>query len=83
MTRQKVKASQVNAIVVKFLQDNDLLNGKTVEIIITTKELRICREGGKISRKKNLEFASGWGLIPLDRKTAKFVAEDISLEYDN
>jgi hypothetical protein len=26
-------------------------------------------------------MAAGWGLIPLDHETAKFIAEDIELEY--
>jgi len=35
----------------------------------------------KTKKQQDTKVASGWGLIPLDRKTAKFVAEDIELEY--
>jgi hypothetical protein len=81
MTRQKVKASQVSSLVTKFLKKNNLIDGKTVEVLIKQNELTI-RLGKKSTRKKSAETASGWGLIPLDRETAKFIAEDIELEYD-
>jgi len=83
MLRQKVKAGQVSSLVVKFLKKNNLIDGKTVEVLIKQNELTIRLEEKKLLRKGNAEFASRWGLIPLDRKTAKFIAEDIDLEYDN
>jgi hypothetical protein len=82
MTRQKIKASQVNSFVTRFLKERTRANGKTVEVLITKNELTIRLGPKKSQQKKNLETAPGWGLIPLDRETAKFIAEDIELEYD-
>jgi len=82
MTRQKIKASQVSAFVTRFLKRNKLIDGKTVEVLITKDELTIRVGEKKVRPKKNTETAAGWGLIPLDRETAKFIAEDIELEYD-
>lgn len=82
MTRQKIKASQVHSFVRSFLKKRKLTNGKTVEVLVTKNELTIRLGEKKLPQKKNTETASGWGLIPLDRETAKFIAEDVELEYD-
>ncbi len=82
MTRQKVKASQVHSFVTRFLKEKKRPDGKTVEVLITKNELTIRLDLKKSQQKKNTETAPGWGLIPLDRETAKFIAEDIELEYD-
>ncbi|GEM_PF-5618337 len=82
MTRQKIKASQVSALVTKFLKKNKLIDGKTVEVLITKEEFTIRVGEKKLQPSQNTETAAGWGLIPLDRETAKFIAEDIDLEYD-
>jgi len=82
MTRQKIKASQVSAFITKFLKKNKLIDGKTVEIMMTKNELIIRLVERASQQKKKTKVASGWNLIPLDRKTAKFIAEDIGLEYD-
>ncbi|MCI0694217.1 hypothetical protein L0337_19695 [candidate division KSB1 bacterium] len=82
MTHQKVKASQVHSFVTRFLKERKRTDGKTVEVLITKNELTIRLDPKKSQQKKNTETASGWGLIPLDRETAKFIAEDIELEYD-
>jgi len=57
-------------------------DGKTVEVLITKDELTIRVGEKKLRPPKNTETAAGWGLIPLNRETAKFIAEDIELEYD-
>ena len=54
MTRQKIKASQVSAFVTKFLKRNKLIDGKTVEILITKDELTI-RVGEKKLRPKKIQ----------------------------
>jgi len=82
MIRQQIKASQVSALVTKFLKRNKLIDGKTVEVVITKEEFTIRVGEKKLRPSQNTETAAGWGLIPLDRKTAKFIAEDIDLEYD-
>ncbi len=83
MTRQKIRASQVSAFITKFLKKNKLINGKTVEITVTKSELIIRLIEGEPRQKKKSKVASGWNLIPLDRKTARFIAEDAGLEYEH
>jgi hypothetical protein len=83
MTRQKIRASQVSAFITKFLKKNKLINGKTVEITMTKNELIIRLLESKSRQKKKTKVASGWNLIPLDRKMARFIAEDASLEYEH
>ena len=83
MTRQKVKVSQVSSFVTKVLKKNKLIDGKTIEIMVTKYELIIRLREAKPRQEKKTKVASGWNLIPIDRKTAKFIAEDISLEYDH
>ncbi len=83
MTRQKIKASQVSAFITKFLKKNKLINGNTIEVTMTKNELIIRFVESESRQKKKAKVASGWNLIPLDRKTARFIAEDISLEYEH
>ncbi len=83
MTRQKIKASQVNSFVTRFLKERKHADGKTLEVLITRNELTIRISQKKSQQKKSTETAPGWGLIPLDRETAKFIAEDVELEYDS
>ena len=83
MTRLKIKASQVSAFITKFLKKNKLIDGKTLEITMTKNELIIRFVESESRQKKKMKVASGWNLIPLDRKTARFIAEDVSLEYEH